>query len=362
MRLHRLRAGTGRPLVSVVIPCYNYGHYLPDAVQSVLAQPGVDLEVIVVDDCSTDDSAAVAERLATQHPQVRLIRNPVNKRHIATYNTGLAEVTGDYVVLLSADDQLAPGALGRAAALFGAHPELSLVYGQVLTFAEPPLPEPQRARSWSTWRGPEWVERSCRTTGNLITNPEAIVRREVIERFGGYDPRFPHAADMLLWLQAATVGDVGRVNGTQAYYRDHGANMHSTDYAGVLTDMRERSVLLEHFLGREGAGSTLPGAAEMRAASRRTFAREALRYALNELDAPGPHDAGPHGAGQAEGLVAGLAEFAREQWPAVTGTRLGRAVESRSRAGAPAWHAPASRRLFEARWALRWQRRHRWGT
>lgn len=358
MRLHRPRVGTERPLVSVVIPCYNYGHYLPEAVHSVLAQPGVELEVIVVDDCSTDDSATVAERLAAQHPQVRLIRNPVNKRHIATYNTGLAEVTGDYVVLLSADDQLAPGALGRAAAVFEAHPRVSLVYGQVLTFADAPLPQPRHARSWSTWRGSDWVGRSCRTTGNLITNPEAIVRREVIERFGGYDARFPHTADMLLWLQAATVGDVGRVNGTQAYYRDHGANMHSTDYAGVLTDMRERSVLLEHFLGTEGPGSALPGAAGMRDASRRTFAREALRYALNELDSPAPLE--PE---QVEALVAGLVEFAREQWPEATATtRVGRAVAARRRTGAPAWHSSASRRLFEARWALRWQRRHRWGT
>lgn len=352
MKLQRPRGVTARPVVSVVIPCYNYAHFLPEAVDSVLSQPGVELEVIVVDDCSTDDSAAVAEALAAKHPEVRLIRNPVNLRHIATYNVGLAATTGDFVVLLSADDLLAPGALARAVAVFVAHPEVVLVYGRAVTFNERPLPEPEPARSWSTWQGHEWVTHSCRSTGNLIVNPEAILRRSVLDRVGGYDPAFPHAADMLLWLQAACLGDVARVNGTQAYYRDHGGNMHLTDYAGLLTDMRERKNLLDAFL-TDGLGTALPDAAELREAAHRTFAREALRYALHELDAAGGTD-----SGQVDALV----EFAAGTWPGVRRTRLWGAVHRRQRGGVPAWRALAARRVFELRWALRWQRRHRWGT
>jgi glycosyltransferase involved in cell wall biosynthesis len=78
----------GRPLVSVVIPCYNYGHFLPEAVASVLEQPDVDVEVIIVDDASTDHSAEVAESL-TSDPRVGLVRHKVNQGHIATYNDGL---------------------------------------------------------------------------------------------------------------------------------------------------------------------------------------------------------------------------------------------------------------------------------
>lgn len=357
MRLHPIRAVTARPAVSVVIPCYNYGHFLPDAVDSVVSQSGVELEVIVVDDHSSDDTAAIASALAARHPQVRLIRNSVNLGHIATYNVGLAAATGEYVVLLSADDLLAPGALARAVAVFATFPDVVLTYGRVVTFTEPPLPAPDPIRTWSTWRGRDWVAHSCRTSGNLIVNPEAMVRRSVLDRLGGYDPAFPHAADMLLWLQAASLGDVARVNGTQAYYRDHGDNMHLTDHAGLLTDMRERERVLDSFL-THGLGTALPDATGLRDSAHRTLAREALRYALHELDAAEADSEDT----QVGVLVDALVDFASETWPAIRRTRLWRAVQRRQGDGVSVWRARLARRAFEVRWALRWQRQHRWGT
>ncbi len=92
---------TTRPTVSVVIPCYNYGHYLPGAVASALDQEGVDVDVLVVDDASTDDSAAVARSLAESDPRVDVLVHEVNRGHIAAYNDGLAKARGDYVVLIS---------------------------------------------------------------------------------------------------------------------------------------------------------------------------------------------------------------------------------------------------------------------
>lgn len=353
MRLHRPRPAGARRRVSVVIPCYNYGHYLPEAVHSVLTQPGVDLEVVIVDDCSTDDSAAVATRLAAAHPAVRLVRNPVNLRHIATYNTGLAQTSGDYVVLLSADDMLAPGSLARAVALMEHRPEVVLVYGGVTTFETAPPPAPTYPRTWSTWRGGDWVARSCRSASNLIVNPEAVLRRSALERLGGYDPGFPHAADMLLWLRAATLGDVGRVNGTQAYYREHGTNMHRTDYSGTLRDLQEKARVLEAFLGPDGEGGCLPHAPALRGAARRTLAREAVRYAVAEHDRP---DGGDPAA------AAALADFASRTWPGIEDTRLWAAHRARARGPAPAWRVRAARTTFGLRWRLRWQRRQRWGT
>ena len=337
----------------MVVPCYNYGHYLPDAVHSVLGQHGVDLEVIIVDDCSTDGSAAVAADLAAAHPAVRLVRNPVNLRHIATYNAGLAQTTGDYVVLLSADDMLAPGSLARAVALMEHRPEVVLVYGGVSTFATAPPPAPAQPRTWSTWKGRDWVARSCRSASNLIVNPEAVLRRSTLEQLGGYDPAFPHAADMLLWLRAAVLGDVGRVNGTQAYYREHGTNMHRTDYSGTLRDLQEKARVLEAFLGPDGEGGGLSEAPELRTAARRTLAREAVRYAVHERDSP---DGGEAAA------AAALADFATSTWPGIEDTSLWRAHRARARGPVPPWRARAARTAFGLRWRLRWYRRQRWGT
>ncbi|WP_460807831.1 glycosyltransferase family 2 protein [Micromonospora zhanjiangensis] len=103
----RPRPLTTRPTVSVVIPCYNYGHYLPECVHSVLSQSGVEVDVLIVDDASPDGSAEVARELSAD-PRVRLIAHRENRGHIATYNEGLAAVDGEYVVLLSADDLLSP--------------------------------------------------------------------------------------------------------------------------------------------------------------------------------------------------------------------------------------------------------------
>ena len=97
-----------RPSVTVVVPCYNYGHYLPRALATVLEQPGVDVDAIVIDDASPDGSGAVVRELAAGDERIRAIVHERNCGHIATYNEGLEQATGDYVVLMSADDALAP--------------------------------------------------------------------------------------------------------------------------------------------------------------------------------------------------------------------------------------------------------------
>ena len=132
----------------MVVPCYNYGHYLPACLGSALNQPGVEVEAIVVDDASPDGSGEVAERLSAADSRVRLIRHPRNKGHIATYNDGLEAARGDYLVLLSADDLLAPGSLARAAALLEANPEVGFAYGRAVSsraILRPEMPGPSGA-------------------------------------------------------------------------------------------------------------------------------------------------------------------------------------------------------------------------
>ena len=117
------------PTVSVVIPCYNYGHYLPGAVRSVLDQDGVEVEVDRHRRRLARRQRRVAAELARTEPRIRLICHDQNKGHIATYNEGLAMVESDYVVLLSADDLSSRDPwLGRRR-LMEAHPSVGFVYG-----------------------------------------------------------------------------------------------------------------------------------------------------------------------------------------------------------------------------------------
>ena len=125
-----------RHSVTVVIPCYNYGHFLGVAIQSAFDQVHVDCRAIIVDDNSTDDSLHIAYGLAKRDRRLTVISHKENLGHIRTYNHGLSEVDTEFVTLVSADDLVAPGALDRAVALMERFPSVGLVYGKTLTFAD----------------------------------------------------------------------------------------------------------------------------------------------------------------------------------------------------------------------------------
>ncbi|WP_158866165.1 glycosyltransferase family 2 protein [Leifsonia sp. AG29] len=339
------RALDGRPSVTVVIPHYNYGRYLPTAVASALDQQGVDVDVIIVDDRSTDGSLEVARGIAAENDRVTLVEHEVNLRHIRTYNDGLARATGDYVVLLSADDALTPDSLTRATALMEAHPRVGLVYGGVEYFHDE-VPAVRSGRVWwRIWNGEDWLRRVVRRGRNSIVNPEVVLRRTVYERTGGYDPDFPHAADMYMWLQAASFADIGFVGGPrQACYRDHGENMHSTDFAGATDDMAQVRDVYERFFTREGA--RLRDAHALVEASRRSVAREALlRSALLESN------------GAPAAVLSALRDFARETSPRSVGSAAWRWADLASSDGARFDSARFVRLVEDVRWKIR-SRRH----
>src|SRR5437868_1488824 len=112
--------------VDVVIPCYNYGRFLEACLRSVLTQPISDLRVLIIDDASTDDSALIAKHLATDDPRIEVRVHSENRGHIRTYNEGIDWAESEYFVLLSADDLLAPGSLGRAVTIMDGEPDIVL--------------------------------------------------------------------------------------------------------------------------------------------------------------------------------------------------------------------------------------------
>ena len=315
---------TTRPLVTVVIPCYNYGHFLPGAVASALDQEGVDVEVIIVDDASPDGSAEVARGLADRDSRVRLITHASNKRHILTYNDGLDEAAGDYVVLLSADDLLTKNSITRAAALMEQHPDVGLVYGPVVIFNDA-VPElgVGDAAAWILWEGRDWARRLFGSGVNVIKSPEAIVRGSVLRQVGLYDPEHPHAGDLQMWLRIAAVADVGYLpDSVQALYRQHDKNMHSAIFAtdqarGMITDLQHR---LDAFTT---AAASFSNTGELVASIRRAEAVEAMDLASRAL-VWGHTESWP---------VPALLNFARDCDPAIDRTAAGRAYSRRHALG-----------------------------
>jgi glycosyltransferase involved in cell wall biosynthesis len=123
------------PRVSVIIPCYNHAHYLPDAVASVVAQTFADWEAIIVDDGSPDDTAAVAAELIARHPAhaIRLLRQP-NQGLGASRNNAIRAARGEYILPLDADDAVEPAMLAQTVAVLDARPEVGFVYTDVRRF------------------------------------------------------------------------------------------------------------------------------------------------------------------------------------------------------------------------------------
>lgn len=302
--------------VSVVIPCFNYAHYLPAAVGSAVSQRGVEVEVIIVDDRSTDRSVEVADALRRRHASVRVIRNEVNVGHVASFNRGLAESVGEFAVKLDADDLLTPGALARAVALLEARPSVGLVYGHPRHFSSVPPPD-GRARhlTWTIWRGADWLAERCRLGVSAITNPEMVLRSTILRSSGAMNPAIPYAPDMELSLRIAALADVGYVGGAdQALHREHPASMSETDGSGTLVDLRARRAAFDaalEFVEDEALR------ARLRSRARRALAHDALRFASAAAD---------HGRPQAH--YSDLVTFALDVFPPIAASQsVGRLLD-----------------------------------
>jgi glycosyltransferase involved in cell wall biosynthesis len=278
-----------RPTVSVVIPCHNYASFLGAATASVLTQTAVDVDVLIIDDCSTDDTPRVAAALAGADPRIRVVVHERNLGHIATYNEGIGEAQGEYLVLLSADDLLAPGSLARAAALLDAHPSVGLAYGAVVPFASEPEPAAREAvDSWTIWSGRDWLEERCRAGGNVVCSPEVVIRTSVQRQIGEYRSELPHSGDMEMWLRAATVADVGRIDGAdQAFYRVHPDSLSHSLCRGLTDDLRARHDAFASVLAWPSAVS---GADGLYAQARRALAAVALGQASESCASVAPSD------------------------------------------------------------------------
>jgi glycosyltransferase involved in cell wall biosynthesis len=209
-------ASTASPLVSVVIPCFNHGRFLREAVASVLAQRHASYEIVVVDDGSTDDTAQVAAAF----PQVRYVRQE-NQGLAAARNTGVRASHGPYLVFLDADDRLLPAALDAGVRLLEASPECAFVSGHFhyvehdgalrAAYAQETIP----ADTYLAF-----------LRGNYVgMHATVMYRRSALEAAGGFDVSLPACEDYDLYLRLARRHPALRHDTVVAEYRQHDRNM-----------------------------------------------------------------------------------------------------------------------------------------
>lgn len=250
--------------VDVIVPCYNYAHYLQECVESVLGQSHSNVRVLIIDDASPDDTADVATDIAAADARVAVISHKRNKGHIATYNEGIEWASADYMLILSADDYLLAGALARAAELLDAHDDVGFTFGRVIerddegieTFVDAPIRGFDRL-GHRIMRGSEFI--ATNKANCIVATCAAVVRTEMQKRVGGYRPELPHAGDFEMWLRFAAHGSVGFVNARQGVYRRHRTNMSWSYYAnGLWGDLQQRRRAIDCFV--ESCRDVLPDA------------------------------------------------------------------------------------------------------
>ncbi|HVF45540.1 MAG TPA: glycosyltransferase family A protein [Pyrinomonadaceae bacterium] len=233
------------PLVSVVVPTYNYGRFIGQTLENLRAQTYGRWECVVVDDGSTDDTAEVVARFAESEPRVRYVRQR-NQRQSVAKNTGLAATSGEYVQFLDADDLIEPLKFERQVEFMESHGEADLVYGGVRFFHTERPGERLHAmfgedRPWM----PE-VSGSGRAVllplvrQNIMVINAPLVRRSVVDDVGPFDPVLTPVEDWDYWIRCAMAGkrfEFRDFEGTHALVRAHGVSA-SRQSASVLAAWR----------------------------------------------------------------------------------------------------------------------------
>ena len=208
---------------SVIMPAFNAGPFVAAAIDSVLAQRGVELELLVCDDASTDDTRAVLERYRSE-ARVRLFSNERNRGAAATRNALIRAARGRYLTPCDADDLLLPGNLSTLAAYLDGHEDVRAVYADLLVIWIDPA---GRVTAPPTILGSD-CNRGWDLRENLVNHGGSMSRRALVERVGGYDEDAPSVDDWSLWLKFAEVTRIQYLPGELLYvWRRHWPSMTS---------------------------------------------------------------------------------------------------------------------------------------
>jgi hypothetical protein len=220
--------GLNAPVITVLMPVFNGERYLREAVASILNQSYGDFEFLIIDDGSTDRSAAIID--SYRDPRVRLVRHQANLGLVPTLNRGLELARGKYVARMDCDDISLPDRFAKQVALLEAAPEIGVCGGWIEYFMGRELVLELPAEDQAI--------KQALLTFNPMAHPTVMIRASVIERHRiRYDPDYPHVEDYELWSRLAALTGFANIPEVLLKYRIHldqvGARQGKEQVAGI---------------------------------------------------------------------------------------------------------------------------------
>ena len=248
------------PTVSVVIPAYNCAGYLAETVESVCGQTYRDLEVVIVDDGSTDETWRVIERLAASRSKIR----PVRAEHggtPVTINRGIHAARGEWIAILGSDDIWLPQMLERCMDFLSEHPELSIVYTP-MSVVRLDTGEVMKGHSKKCHAG--WLTQKLFQT--IFVHDSAVVfHRRVVEDCGGLDESISVGSGHEFWLRVSTKYEFGLIDEPLAIRRWSESSLTRSNRS---LGRRLKARMLDRFYFEGGGKEILPRDVAMRGLSR----------------------------------------------------------------------------------------------
>ncbi|MCX6994390.1 MAG: glycosyltransferase [Chlamydiae bacterium] len=215
------------PQLSIVIPAYNYGHYLSDAIDSILVQEFPSMELIIIDDGSTDNTPAIIEKYKQHVPYLRHIKHEKNRGIHYTINSSIDLARGEYIHWLAADDFRAPSFIKRSMQVLLANPHMSICCsdfgyvkeekGRKILLSEPLI----RGMTAPLILHPSELIKILRSTDFWIPGHTSIVKKESIIKHGRFKEIFREKCDWILLHQIALHEGVVYIPETLSYIYCH---------------------------------------------------------------------------------------------------------------------------------------------
>jgi glycosyltransferase involved in cell wall biosynthesis len=233
--------------VSVLVPVYNTASYLRPAIESVLAQSYPHFELILIDDGSSDGSAAIALEYANRDARIRLLRNERNLGIVETRNRAFAEANpaSTYFAVLDSDDVCLPDRLRQQVEFMEANPDHALVGGHILVVDE-------RGDEVGGRRYPTTYAEILKviTRYSPVAQPTVMIRRSALAAVGVYSERFPRCHDYDLWLRMAAQFKIANLDAFTLKYRispTQGKHVHLRDSLKFTINVQRQWLLHRPF-------------------------------------------------------------------------------------------------------------------